>query len=649
MRKIIVATFLCMSLGLLPVSGLASDTEPDSVMLEPVVVTGTKTKHTLENVPVETVLLTREDIDKSNAKNVSALLGEIPGFNFSQQSDLAGSVGYKSTIRGLNAESRNLLILVDGQRVFTGFHSGGMEAAGFSHNVNVVPVSMIERIEVVKGPGSALYGSDATVGVLNIITKRPTNEYKGKIGGSYGKYTVDGNDYVMTDASQSSRTTYETHATASGPLTDSVRMTLNLSHEGNDGINPTRYDVSQNYIHSQMEMDVTDDFTVRAGAEFTDWQSENNDLSDEKTEEAPRLWVVGDYAISDEHLLKVQGYYQKLSADFDDPLYGKQEADVSYSDAELQYTGFFLDDHIITAGVEFLQESLDTTRVKDEERTTTSLYLQDEWCLLNSDLVIVPGVRFDSNSEYGEEWNPKLSAMYTPIPGTKLRASAGMSFKAPSAMQTAGTDMTDGYMWITPNSDLDPERAFTWQLGIEQDLFEDRLLVGLTYYNTKVEDMITTAATGKLKDGLPLMTYENKDEADLQGIEASANITITDPLHLLLTYAYTDARDGETGNRLVNTPEHAFGAKLNYDNDTYDFGGTLSLSHTTDQLNTDYGISGASERTKDYTTVDLKVWKDFWEDARITLSATNLFDEPLRGSDTIYVRRSFIAQLDFTF
>lgn len=140
--------------------------------IDSVVVIGTKSEHTLGDVPVDTALITKKEIESSNARSVAELLKSVPGFNFTEQSDLMGAMGYKNTVRGLNIESRYLLILVDGQRVFSGFHSGGMAGAGFAHNVNVVPIGMIERIEIVKGPGSSLYGSDAISGVMNIITKK---------------------------------------------------------------------------------------------------------------------------------------------------------------------------------------------------------------------------------------------------------------------------------------------------------------------------------------------------------------------------------------------------------------------------------------------------------------------------------------------
>lgn len=636
---------------LLPTSIQAQENKSQeaTVRLEPVVVTATKTKHKLKDVPVETILITREDIEKSNAKTISKLLSEIPGFNFSQQSDMPGGMGYKNTIRGLNAESRYMLVLVDGQRVFTGFRSGGMAGAGFAHNVNVVPVSMVERIEVVKGPGSALYGSDAMVGVLNIITKEPTSEFQANAGGSYGRYVVDGKDYVGKTPKHKSRATYESHATVSGPLNEKIKGTLSFSHEGNDGTHPTCYDTYQNYLHGQVALAVSDNFNVRAGAEIIVWKEQEIDTINRKEEESPRFWLIGEYTLTPGHDLKLQGYYQKLDSNFKDSMYGNQQADVSYSDVELQYTGQVFDSHRFTAGIEYLREDLKTNLLQSKKITTTSAYLQDEWSLLEDALMVVPGIRFDDNSDYGQEWNPKLSAIYKPFSSTRLRGSFGWSFKAPGAMETSGNPTNHGVMWIVSNPGLKPERAFTWQLSMEQELLEKDIIFGVTYYNSHVEDRITNAPTGATMGGLPVISYMNQNKADIQGVEATANFKLMEPLHLLLSYAYTDAKDGDTHKRLVDTPEHTFGAQLDYTNTEYRFGGSLSLAHASDQKNKDYGLPGASLLTKDHTTVGCKIWKDFWDHGRVSLEAQNIFDEPLRGSDTIYVRQSVLARIDFDF
>lgn len=631
----------------LPMNGQA-DTEVNEkklLKMEEIVVTGTKTDKLLGEVPVETILITRQEIEESNAKSVSGLLRQVPGFNFSQQSDLTGSMGYKNTVRGLNVESRYLLVLVDGQRVFSGFHSGGMASAGFSHNVNVVPVTLIERIEIVKGPGSALYGSDAVVGVLNIITRRPSEETQVIAGGGYGTYEAKGKDYLGNTPKDKSRYRYDAYAVVGGPISKRVKGMVSFSHEANEGTHPTTYDSYRNYVHGRLEIAAADNLVLNAGAEYTVWEEEEENIGDNKKETVPRFYLNADYRIAPRHNLRFQAYYQNLDADFKDPLYGDQKADVSYSDAEIQYTGSFLKNHLVTAGLEYLKESFDTGVVVDKKIATTSTYVQDEWSLMNGRLVLVPGIRFDDNDVYGQEWNPKFSTMLTFGRDSKIRASVGRSFRAPSTLYTSAEPINHVVQWVFANPDLKPEKAVTWQVGLEQGFFQRRLKLSATYYHTNVQDMINYAATGDTWLGLPVITHENMAEAKIQGVEASADLVITKELDLHLNYAYTDARDEKTDERLIDSPEHSFNAMLDYANKPSRWGGAISLAYTGDQRNLVFA-PGASPKTEAFTSVGVNVWKEFMKGSRLTFQVDNLFDEDLKGSDTIYAGRSVMARLD---
>lgn len=649
-EQVIMALVMVCTVMSLPANGHADTAAPSKKIskMETMVVTATKTDHRLEDVPVETVLITREEIEASNAKSVSALLDRVPGFNFSEQSDLTGAMGYKNTVRGLNVESRYLLVLVDGQRVFTGYHSGGMASAGFSHNVNAVPVVLIERIEVVKGPGSALYGSDAVVGVLNIITRRPPAEKLAEVGGGYGTYEVKGMDYLGNLPQDTTRDRHEAYAVVGGPLSGSVKGLVSFSHEANEGIHPTAYDIYCNYVHGRLDIAATDNLHVQAGAEYTVWEEQEDNIGDDKMESAPRFHLSADYQIASLHQLSFKTYYQNLDADFKDPLYGDQQADVSYTDAELKYTGNFFTHHLVTAGIEHLEESFDTDNVVDRDITTTSAYLQDEWSLMDARLVLVPGMRFDDNDVYGQELNPKFSAMFKFSPDSIVRASVGRSFKAPSALKTSAEPINHVVQWVFANPDLEAEKSVTWQVGVEQRFWQRRLTFAATYYHTQLEDGITYAATGDTFLGLPVTTYKNIEEARIQGVETTLDISIVEDLNLHLAYAYTDAKNEKTDETLNNVPEHSVNALLEYANHSYGFGGGISLDYTSEQLNLVFAPD-ASPETEAFTTVGVNVWKAFSDTGRLKLQADNLFDEELDGSDTIYVGQSIMVKLELQF
>ena len=134
--------------------------------LADIVVTGTKTPHTLQDVPVQTMVISAEEIEKKNSQNIMDLLRDIPGIHMANHNDVFGTYTWMARMRGMDFNSGYALILVDGQRAMGCGQSGGMGEYGVG--LNQVPVELVERIEVVKGPGSALYGSDAVTGVVNI-------------------------------------------------------------------------------------------------------------------------------------------------------------------------------------------------------------------------------------------------------------------------------------------------------------------------------------------------------------------------------------------------------------------------------------------------------------------------------------------------
>jgi len=136
---------------------------PKEVLMS-VTVTGIKRPKYLKDTPVETAVITRKEIENSNAKNISEVLKIVPGF-FIFGENVPGVSCYNSRLRGFDFDRGYNLVLIDGERVL----GGGMGEYGIS--VNQIPTEMIQQIEVVKGPASVIYGSDAVGGVVNIITK----------------------------------------------------------------------------------------------------------------------------------------------------------------------------------------------------------------------------------------------------------------------------------------------------------------------------------------------------------------------------------------------------------------------------------------------------------------------------------------------
>lgn len=632
-------------LALLKIHSLAND---DVSRLDNVVVTATKTPHTLGDVPADTVLITKDDIEKSHAKTISELLNEIPGFNFSQQSDLASAMGYKNTIRGLNVESRYMLVLVDGQRIFTGYHSGGMASAGFSHSVNVVPVSMIERIEVVKGPASALYGSDAITGVLNIITKKTSDTFEANAGVTYGVYRVAGTDYAGNKAQETNRERKNAYLSISGPFSEKIKAGLHLNREENDGIDYIKSDIDKSYVNANIEFTPNDYIRTNIGAEYIKYNYENKTIVDKKIESSKRFYGSLDYEITKDQIINFNAYYQNLNANFKTRDYGNQKADVSYEVANLQYSNYVLENQAITVGVEYMLESLDTNLVSDKEISTKSFYAQDEIYFFDDVLVFVPGFRYDKNSDYGDELNPKLNILYNITNSTKIKALVGTSFKAPNAFDTSTKPILHNAFWSFSNPDLKPEKSLTYQLSLEQAFLNNALLMTTTYYHTNVKDKISKLSTGETHKGLPIIKSINIDEVMIDGFEFALRYNFYENFGFNLAYAYTNAKNKKTKETLVDVPKNSLSASVDYENKGFDFGGMLSLDYTSKQRNSIF-LPTMENHTDEFTTVGLSVWKGFAKKGKIKLDVNNIFNQELKNSSSIVASRSIMLNLEYIF
>lgn len=616
--------------------------------IDSVVVIGTKSEHTLGDVPVDTALITKKEIESSNARSVAELLKSVSGFNFTEQSDLMGAMGYKNTVRGLNIESRYLLILVDGQRVFSGFHSGGMAGAGFAHNVNVVPISMIERIEIVKGPGSSLYGSDAISGVMNIITKKAGDKFEAGAGISYGTYKVGGADYLGEKATQKSRMISSANFNVSGPLNEYVKMGLFANKERNNGIHATKYKVNRDYLHLNTRIDASDELKFLLGGEYIKWKEKAKNSGDNMKETSKRFYLQANYAPSEFQDFRLDAFYQNLDADFDYGLYGKMFADVSYKSVNLQHTLTYFENNIITTGAEFIQEDLYNQNIDKAKIKTTSFYMQDEVYFFDDKLVVMPSFRFVHNDKYGNKFVPKLNLAYNVDDDLRFKAQAGKAFKTPLATQTLSKPMNHVAMWVYPNPNLRPETSTSWEVSIEKDMLDDALLFSLAYYDMRLKDQILQHPTRNFIGGVPVFTYKNINKSDIKGIDAALRYEINRDLNLNLSYAYTNAKDKNTNQELIYTPKHTFNASLDYENRPYEFGGMINFNYRSSSLNQVYSPT-MSERTQSFSTVGFNVWKKFLKNGKVKFEVSNIFDEELKGSNTIYVGRSAMLSLEYKY
>ncbi len=582
----------------------------DFVRTEDVVVTATKTDHSLEDVPIQTELVTRQEIEDRKLKTLQEALELIPGLKIDMNGGSWGDKG-KVSIRGL--ESRHVLILVDGHRVY-----GGHDA---SVDLESYPTEMIERIEVVKGPGSALYGSEAMGGVINIITRKAekgtdfsasaaagsrgtriletTGSWKEAGLGSLLSYTCKHSDGVEADYDE-----YEEHA---------VQGTLAYEFS-------PRAEISLKPYFSEHRMDYEDRIQQRIGLNPS-LQWEPDDLS------RLRLW----------------GSWFSYDHESEDEETGETDTDYTQNmyEAELNYSRLFFDRHLMTMGTQFEREERDDeAKGYDADEDVLSFFFSDE--INFHPLVLVLGVRADDHDEWGSEVTPKLNAAFDLSDSLKLRASVGRAFNAPTLTKLYGQWRMGPYE-VQPNPDLEPEESWGGDIGADWRPTEN-ISFSATLFQNEVDHLIVSRTSRQGRPPWDLL-WENVDEARTRGVEIGTSIGFAENLTADLGYTYLDTENLDTGKELEGQPMHQIDMKLG----CYWSSMGLSAFLEGQYRGRRYDDAENEERLGGYTVFDLVVNKDFGDRYQAFVRAENILDK--KGIEDAYDvdGAEFFAGLNMSF
>jgi len=622
------------------------------IKIDNIVVTATKTPHTLKDVPVETIVITKEDIERTNAQNAMDILKNIPGIDASVHDDVFGTYTWRAKLRGLSFNDGYGLILIDGQRAMGCGQSGGMGEYGTG--LNQIPVNLIERVEVVKGPSSALYGSDAMAGVINIITKKSPEKATGNAGVTYGWYKVkekkkNGTITKPSDDGQS-RNISNTYVSYGDKISDRFGYLLHYNYESADDIGQDPVKSDRHSFMGKLDADLSESIDLYLKYELSDYEKMDN-----RQEESYRVSAGIDFRPTDDHFFSMKGYTYTWDFTHGYPgySYGYKYGDVGYNQGEIQYTWYSSDWNALTLGgelqrqgIDYLIENSDGSKVNVKEDVDTySFYVQDELTLFKT-FTIVGGLRYDDHSTFGSKVNPKLSLMYKFSEDTILRGSVGKAFKSPTIRQLYyDTPYRHGSYYCQSNPDLKPETAIGYSASIEQWLFDQTIMVNLGYFRNDVDDLVIREDTGTTYNGLPLKIYKNVEEAWTQGLELMCRMYLTDELFASLSYTYTASENKETGKDLTYIPEHTFIFSPAYELKKYGLGTSATISYIGKQ----YQDSDNTTQINEHTIVDAKIYKDLSNKAKLSFEADNIFDSDKGDEGNFRTGRTFTVKLDISF
>lgn len=515
------------------------------------VVTATRTERFADDVVVPTEVITRRDIERSGARDLYEVLQTHPGVDFEHS---FGGTGLR--LQGFDPEQ--VMILVDGQRI-AGRVRGLVDLARFT-------VGDVERVEIIKGPGSALYGADAMGGVVNIITRKQSRAHEGQVIASFGERMAL--DVRGTGGLKRESLT----ARLGGGRRSALPYDLNPGDPATSGSGYGGFDVNGSLTYAptdRFELQLATDYlwrdTTAVDALATGAIFDRRGRAELFNATTRGVGYIGETRVTGS--LRHSIFRDQLLQDQRAAREGDQyEASVERVwGLQVQADHAFGASHMTTVGVEqdvFLQRAARFRGLVDRYRT--AVFAQDEWQLQEGGrLTLLPGVRLDLDSQFGMEPSPRVALRWAPREDLSLRAAYGWGFRAPSFQELylSFDNPAVGYV-VEGSTDLRPERSRGVTVALDHTV-GDTVQFGLSAFRNDIENLIAVVTVAEPTPSSPLrFGYQNLDRARLQGLEASARFRVYSGIWLDLGYAVTDARDVVTERVLEGRSAHRLTAQL---------------------------------------------------------------------------------------
>ena len=566
--------------SLMPLAALAA--EP--VALEQQVITATQTSHSELSAPASVSVVTREELEQRPVYNLADAVKYLPGVHLNPSSTYGRQ---EIKLRGMDSDYT--LLLVNGRRI----NSRDALSSNYANDFDLssIPMAAIERIEVIRGPMSSLYGADALGGVVNVILRQPTEESKAGIAYTY-EHPTEGE----------SGDSHKASGYVSGSLIEN-KLLGNLILETTDQaawlseqtVNPNTDAAEQRQATSAYgslswlldERQTVDlDITHRKDDREAEW---NNFGAVVQNIQEMERWSfgLGHTGNWDGFNTRVRYYYENVELMDDSQIMTnlrgmKGDIEQKNHTVDAQVTAF-LGNHLLTLGSELRRTELahNQNLGSETEVDQKAVYLQDEFSI--GDLDITLGVRLDDHDSFGSEFSPRAYGVYNLTDNWVIKGGAGRSFKAPSIYQsdeTYGVLACRGMCTLVGNPNLKPETATSYEIGT---LYQnERVEAGIMLFNNDIDDMIITD-TWRVGYRPAVMTYSNVSKARVQGYELQGRYNLSDTMGLRANYTYSDAEDRDTDEQLRNSPQHV--ANIGFDWQAMpDLGLNLDYQYTGSQL-----------------------------------------------------------------
>lgn len=521
----------------------------DTIILDDIVVTGTMPKVNLRNVPMSISVVSGNKITQRLQPSLLPLLAEeVPGLFISQRGVMgygvaAGAAGGMS-IRGIGGSpTSGVLVLIDGHPQYMGLMGHPLADSYQS--------MMTERVEVVRGPASVLYGSNAMGGVINIITRKQESDGSHKSAQfSYGSYNT-----LSAELSGGFRKSqFYTNGSLSYNHSDGHRE--NMDFEQFNGYIKAGYDFTDNW-NSFIDVNLSKSLSSNPGTVTSPIIDNDADIlrgvasaslenNYDNTSGAVKLFYnFGTHNIND-------GYNDYSSFI---PDYRFRSNDQMFGASAYQSFSFF-EGNKTTAGIDLQrfggeaitkfpnEPARDSTQV-DIHLNNVAVYLNVQQTVMDERLTFNAGIRLDHHELNGSEWVPQLGLSFTPTSYTSIKGILSKGFRNPTIREL--------YMFPPRNADLKAERLMNYEISLLQMLPEIGISLGINLFYIKGDNIIQT----QIVEGRPLNV--NSGEVENRGFEVTANYNISEELGLSANYSLLDMT-----YKIIGAPEHKFYVNANY-------------------------------------------------------------------------------------
>ncbi|WP_164926859.1 TonB-dependent receptor plug domain-containing protein [Chlorobaculum tepidum] len=528
-------------------------TDSADYVADEIVVSSTRTDEKLKNIPRKVEVITSKDIEALDPDNATELLQKTAGVDVIEYPGVLSGVSMRGFVPnyGSYLNPQYVTYLLDGRPLGT-------------YNLASVDMNMIERVEVIKGPSSALYGSKGMGGTINFITKKSRGPIKGTASLGYGSFE-----------------TFEGNAAVGGSISDRFDFDIGFRYfnQGED------YKVGKNTLISNpdpqiLERDIdtmhnstysTNSGMMRVGYRLNDnfrvdlrgaffnapsvhtpgsiWGYYGEGMKDvyRKTADLSLTGTAG------RHSIKFMPYWSKDESNNlkqTEATQNKPSKIYPYYLGDFEEYGFQLQDvialgnHRITGGLDYDNQTYKTRRYSapdvaqrpysaDSRTSDFGLFTQAALSFLDNRLIVTPGVRFDATTfglldtplvpnvntekEHDGFFSPSLAFQYSFVPELKVHSSIGRAFVAPSGLQKAGEYVDSFGRTVRGNPDLEPETSRTWDVGLTWSDTKKGVRADVTYYDTDFKDFITQVQ--RTDGSTTYMTYVNAGSAKIRGLE----------------------------------------------------------------------------------------------------------------------------------